>query len=80
MTDLADVTTDEMFKELSKRNDAVVFGCYRFLGGGRHSVYTNWVGPKVVIAGLHNQLHIELDEWYRREESERVEEEDDGAT
>ena len=72
MTDLSDVTTEEMFDELAKRHDGVVLASYRFLGGDRYDMYTNWSGPKVVIAGLHSQLHIELDEWYRREEHERV--------
>ena len=62
MTDLEDVTTDEMFQELQRRNDGVIVAAFQFLGADKRcALYTNWHGPKVVLAGLWRQVERELE-------------------
>ena len=69
MTDLSDVTTDEMFEELKKRNDAVILAAWQFLGADRRvAIYTNWHGPKVILAGLARQIDRELELQWQLEE------------
>ncbi len=81
MTDLSDVTTDEMFQELRKRNDGVIIAAWQFLGADRRcALYTNWQGPKVVLAGLWRQVDRELENAWQLDdgaEMHALEEDDD---
>ncbi len=80
MTDLSDVTTDEMFRELRKRNDGVIVAAFQFLGADKRcALYTNWHGPKVVLAGLWRQVDRELEAaWQVDDATEASVEEEDG--
>ena len=78
MTDLSDVTTNEMFEELKKRNDGVIVAAWQFLGPDRRTAsYTNWNGPRVVLAGMMKQLERELELRWQLEEGVTLVEEDD---
>ena len=78
MADLADVTTNEMFEELKKRNDAVIIAAWQFLGGDRRcACYTNWQGPRVLLSGLLKEVERELELRWQLERGIVVEEEDD---
>jgi len=82
MTDLSDVTTDEMFQELRKRNDGVIIAAWQFLGADRRcALYTNWHGPKVVLAGLWRQVDRELESYWQDADAVGpvVEDEDGGG-
>ena len=77
MVDLSDVTTDEMFDELRKRNDGVIIAAWQFRADKRYAGYTNWQGSKVILAGLLKQLERELEFAWQCDEAKTVTEDDD---
>ncbi len=78
MIDLADVTTDEMFDELSKRNDGVIVAAWRFLGADKRCAhYTNWAGSRIVLAGLMKHIERELELAWHSTDGEAVDDDDD---
>jgi len=49
---LGDATTDEIFMELYRRNDAVVLLCYKYEAEARELQYRKWAGSWAMILGL----------------------------
>ena len=58
---LADATTDEVFAELQRRNDAVLLACYRYNAKEREDDYRNAHGSYVALYGLMRLLMFDLD-------------------
>lgn len=58
--DFSLVTTEDLFQELTKRNDAVCFSYYKSLDKGRSVTDCCYSGPKVILYGMLVSAMVDL--------------------